>query len=241
MLGCLSELPPQLSRAALSQPGHTKLTDSAVHFVWAVRLFLKQQYICLELYHRYVVLLPPDFQSRGYSKIARIAGIVIAALGPIARDCIDAIGPPYLDMVYRACLYLQESIAHLDDPFDRQQATADSASFFSLLEEVDALRRANAINARPRAYDAAKSLAPSRLPSPVPDATEEAATSDTFDPAALLFDEAWLANTASQADPSVGSMGLVNMLPYFNVPGYQAALEAYAHSPSDAGTVPGRT
>lgn len=237
VLQCLSDLPSDLNRTALAKAGSVQLSPTALSFIWAIRLFVKQQYICIELYHRYMTILPVDMQARGHSKVARIAGIIISALGPLPRDCIDAIGPPYLDMIYKACLYLQECLPHLDDPFDKQQATADGASYFALLEQIDALRRTNAINVKPRAYNASKSLAPSRSGSPGPDqATLEVDQATSLDATALLFDDTWLTTTGSFADPSVGSMGLVNMLPYFNVPGYQAALEAYTYSPSENGT-----
>ena len=212
------------------------LSAASLSFIWAIRLFVKQQYICLELYHRYSQLLPADLHMIGCSKIARMAGNLVSALSPLAKDCIDAIGPPYLDMIYRACQYLQECLDKLDDPFERQQATSDSNSYFTLLEQVDALRRVNAVAARPRAYNASTSVIPSRAASPVLQPADNALTpaaNTGFDPSALLFQDIWQPST-SFADPSVGSMALVNMLPYYNVPGYQQMLEAYAYSPSDA-------
>ena len=234
VLDSLTGIPPDLTRNALINVTTGSLTDQPLSFVWAIRLFVKQQYICLELYHRYLTLLPSEKHNVGHSKIARIAGNLISTLSPLPKDCIDAIGPPYLDMVYRACQYLQECITHLDDPFDRQQATSDTSSYFSLLDQVDSLRRVNAIVSRPRAYDGTKSVQPSRAPSPSQQALPSAPSFP--DPGPLLFNEPWQPST-SFADPSIGSMGLVNILPYFNVPGYQQALEAYAYSPSDTGTM----
>jgi len=134
----------------------------------ALRLFVSQQAACIELYSRYQPLTSAESRSIGQYNLARNCGQLGRHISKLTSLEIDQLGPPRIDMIYRARECLQETIPFLDDPSAVQQAKVDLKHFDTSLASIDSLRRLNAIIKKPRAYRGEASTKPSRASSPIP-------------------------------------------------------------------------